>query len=374
MTIGILALFLTFYVISDGARAQTWALQWVPNRHRENVATTIGDALNRVGGYLRGTAMVALVLVVSFAAFAMMLGLPYVAPLAGLAVLGGFVPYIGGIIAMLVALVVAFGTVGATATFGLMVLLLAAVILAERFVRPAASGTSIKLHPAIILIALPLGAAAGGVIGFIVVLPLTAVALVVGGVIIRVLDPEMPTGTDAEIPGWVDRLAQWSWRLIAVVAAIAVMIYLVGLAPLIVAPVVVAAVIAATVAPFAGRLRARGWGGTWAALVTTGGAYLAIVLFLAVAIVQLASPIAEAIQAAIDASGQLTDDAGGTLAWIQSLVSVVGGELREALAAVVELIAVVTLVLVLAALLSFFFVRDAEQGSTGSRTGQSVAP
>jgi predicted PurR-regulated permease PerM len=359
VTIGILALFLTFFVLSDGSRAQEWALQGAPSRHRQRIRATFRDALARVGGYLRGTAMVALVLVLSFGAFGWLFGLPHVAPLAGLAVLGGFVPYIGGIVAMLIALLVGLGSVTPPAVLGLAVLMLAAIVIAERFVRPAASGRSIKFHPAVVLIALPIGAAAGGVIGFIVVLPITAVIMVVARVVIDALEPEEPSETDREVPGWFDRLAQWSWRSLAVIGAMAIVVFLVGLAPLVVAPIIMATVVAATIAPLAGRLRARGWNETWAALAVTGGAFLAIMAIIAIALAQLAEPIGEAIQAAIDASGQLSDDAGGTLAWIQPVVSAVSGELRRALSAVFEAIAVVGLVFVLAALLSFFFVRDA---------------
>ncbi len=359
VTIGILALFLTFFVLSDGSRAQEWALQGAPSRHRARIRAAFRDALARVGGYLRGTAMVALVLVIAFGALALLFGLPHVAPLAGLAVLGGFVPYIGGIIAMLVALLVGLATVTPPALLGLLVLMLAAIVLAERFVRPAVSGRSITLHPAVVLVALPIGAAAGGVIGFLVVLPVTAVITVVGRVIIDALEPEEPSETDSQVPGWFDRLAQWSWRSLAVIGALAIVVFLVGLAPLVVAPVILATVVAATIAPLAGRLSARGLGETWAALIVTGGAFLAIVAIIAIALAQLAEPLAGAIQAAIDASGQLSDDAGGTLAWIKSVVSAVGGELRQAVSAVIEAIAAVGLVLVLAALLSFFFIRDA---------------
>jgi predicted PurR-regulated permease PerM len=362
VTVGILALFLTFFVLSDGSRAQEWALQGAPSRHRARIRAAFRDALARVGGYLRGTALVSVVLAISFGGLAWLFGLPHIAPLAGLAVLGGFVPYIGGILAILVALLLGLGSVEPPAALGLVVLMLVAVVLAERFVRPAASGRSITIHPAVVLVALPIGAAAGGVIGFIVVLPITAVLMVVGRVVIDALEPEEPSEVDREVPGWFDRLAQWGWRSLAIIGAIAIVIFLIGLAPLIVATVILATVVAATIAPLAGRLRARGWNETLAALVVTGGAFLAIVAIIVIALAQLAEPIAGAIQAAIDASGELSDDAGGILAWLEPLVSALSGELRRALSAVFEVVAAVGLVLLLGAVLSFFFVRDAGRG------------
>jgi RNA polymerase sigma factor (sigma-70 family) len=48
VTIGILALFLTFFVLSDGDRAQEWALQGAPGRHRERIRAALQDALARL--------------------------------------------------------------------------------------------------------------------------------------------------------------------------------------------------------------------------------------------------------------------------------------------------------------------------------------
>lgn len=58
-TVGILATFLTFFFMMDGDKAWVWALSSA-NTWRREAITTAGDvALDRVGGYLRGTAVLA---------------------------------------------------------------------------------------------------------------------------------------------------------------------------------------------------------------------------------------------------------------------------------------------------------------------------
>ena len=79
VTVGILALFLTFFVLSDGDRAERWALQGTPEEHRERIRAADGEALRRVGGLLRGMAAVSVVLIVAYGAALAVLGVPHVA-------------------------------------------------------------------------------------------------------------------------------------------------------------------------------------------------------------------------------------------------------------------------------------------------------
>jgi predicted PurR-regulated permease PerM len=361
VTVAILALFLTFFVLSDGDRAEEWALQGTPQVHRERIRAADGEALRRVGGSLRGMAVVSVLLIAVYAAILAVLGVPHVAGLALLAVLGGVIPYLGAIIPIGAAVIVALVSIGTPATLVLLAALVAVTFVAERFVRPRVSGDAINLHPAVVLIVLPIGIAVAGVIGFIAAIPLTAVAVVVGRTIINALAPEQHEGPGS-VPGWYDRLAQWSWRLLVVFGAAAVVIFAIGQAPLIVGPIVLAAIVAATVAPMARGLRERGWGATLSAAVATGGVFLLIIGLIGLAVAQLAAPIAEAISSAIDAAGNASEAGGPSLEWLQSLVAVIGGDLRDAVQSIVAALAVVAIVFVLASLLAFYFLRDAGRG------------
>ena len=361
VTVGILALFLTFFVLSDGDRAERWALQGTPEEHRERIRKADGEALRRVGGLLRGMAAVSVVLMVAYGAALAVLGVPHVAGIASLAILGGVVPYIGALLPIAAAFIVATASIGAPGALVLLALMVAATILAERFVRPAAAGDSIRLHPAIVLIILPVGVALAGVMGFLVAIPLTAVAILVGRTIIEVLDAEGGP-TSGPVPGWFDRLAQWSWRLLVAIGALAVAFYAIGQAPFIIGPIVLGTIVAATVAPLTQGLRERGWGATLAAAVSVGGVFLLILGLIALAVTALAAPIASAVESAMDAAGNAAGEAGTALGWLESLSKVVGGELRQAIRTVVGAIAIIAIVFVVAGLLSFYFVRDAGRG------------
>lgn len=361
VTVAILALFLTFFVLSDGDRAEEWALQGTPREHRERIRAADGEVLRRVGGSLRGMAVVSVLLIAAYGAILALLGVPHVAGVASLGVLGGVIPYLGAIIPIGAAVILALASIETSATLVLLVALVGVTFIAERYVRPAVAGDAIRLHPAVILVVLPIGIAVAGVIGFVVAIPFTAVAIVLGRTIINALAPEQDEGPGS-VPGWYDRLAQWSWRLLVVFGAAAVVIFAIGQAPFIVGPIVLAAIVAATVAPMARGLRERGWGATLAAAVATGGVFLLIIGLIALALAQLAAPMADAIGSAIDAARNANEASGPSLEWLESLVAVIGGGLRDVVRSIAGALAIVSIVFVLASLLAFYLLRDAGRG------------
>ena len=364
-TVGILTVFLTFFVLRDGAQAWAWLLQATPARKRERIEASSRDALDRVGGYLRGTAILSAALAVAYGSFLVVLGVPTPVLLAVVVFLGGFVPYLGNFVAMIVVLLVALSTVGPQTTLILLILMMVAHSLLNNLLRPVVYGRSVHLHPALVLIALPVGAAMAGVVGLFAAIPVTAVGVALGGAIINALEPDPEAYPDVEVSGWVDRLAQWSWRLLAALGVAAVAVFVVAQAPLVVIPIVLAGVIAATVVPLAGRLRGRGWGGTRAALAATGGAFAAILVVVILAVVALAPPISEAIGAAIDGGQELSDGTDGALGWVGTLAQTFGVGVLRAIAALVSATGAMTVVLVLSALLSFYFLRDLPIGWRG---------
>ena len=358
VTVGILALFLTFFMLQDGQKAWAWMLQPTNAHKRELIDSSGQDAVGRVGGYLRGTAVLSAIRAVAYGVFLWLFGVPYALMLAVLVFVGGFIPYLGGIVSMVVVLLVALGTVGTQTTVILMLLVLVTSAVVSNVVRPAVYGKAMHLHPAIILIALPAGAAVAGIIGLFVAIPVTALVVAIGGAAIAALEPEEPPASGGLVSGWVDRLAQWSWRLLAAIGVSAVALFVIGQAPVVVTPVLLATIIAATMAPLARVLRRRGWSAGLASLAVTGGAVLAIVFVVVVAVVQLAPALRGTVAASVDGAASLEDDAGGTLAWVESAAQTIGDGVLSAMAAILQAIGAASVVFVLAALLSFYFLRD----------------
>ena len=96
-TVAILATFLTFFFMMDGDKAWMWVLSSANTWRRDAITTSGHVALERVGGYLRGTAVIAAVDAVAEGLFLVILGVPLAAPLAVIVFFGRFIPYIGGL-------------------------------------------------------------------------------------------------------------------------------------------------------------------------------------------------------------------------------------------------------------------------------------
>ena len=143
----------------------------------------------------------------AYAVFLVVLGVPHMLPLAIFVVLGGFIPYVGPFLAMAAVLLVALGTVGPQATLVLLVLMLIANGIVNNFLRPIVYGRSVHLHPAIMIIAIPAGAAIAGIIGVFAAIPVTAFAVAIGGALVDALEPDTGPRPDRLVAGWIDRLA-----------------------------------------------------------------------------------------------------------------------------------------------------------------------
>ena len=180
---------LLFFFLRDGDRI--WAFFMRPFRgERLERGRRIGTTSVKVlGGYVRGTAIIALVDAVGIGIGLAILQVPLALPLAVIVFLGAFIPLVGatvaGILAALVALV---------ANGPLVALIVVAIVIVVNqvegdFLQPVVMAQSLKLHPLVILIALTAGTIVGGIVGAVLAVPLTAV----GWAIIKVWDGPDPS-------------------------------------------------------------------------------------------------------------------------------------------------------------------------------------
>jgi len=366
VTVAILSGILLFFLLQDGDKAWVWTIQAASDWRRERITSSGDDALQRVGGYLRGTAVLAALRAATDLVFLFLLGVPLAAPLAVLVFFGGFIPYVGGFVTTVILLIAAYSAVSPQAALVLFVLIAITNVILNNVVRPVVYGKTVHIHPAVVLIALPAGATVAGIVGLFVAVPVVAFITAVAGALIAVIEPER---TDAArdtglVPGWLDRLAQWSWRLLVGAALMGFVIAVVIQVPLVVVPVVLAIVLAATFLPILNGLTQRGWGRNRAALTITAGAFLIISVILAATtfvLVEQLQPIAA--QASTGAS-KIASAAGGALGGVESATTETSDALLKAATALVASTASFVVIVVLATLLTFYFLRDGSRAWT----------
>lgn len=359
-TIVLLAVFLLFFLVTDADRAIAWLLQATNGWQRAMIAGGAVTARARMGQSLRETALRAVLLGGVTLAAAFVLGLPAPLALGVLVFGGGFVPLLGLVAATAAVGLVALGAAGAPAALLMVAVLAGATIFLPRLLGPG-RWHGHGVHPAVVLVALTLGAVIAGPLGLILAVPAVIVIVEIAPELITALNGgaglEPTTGI---VPRWLDRLAQWSWRLLVLAAVAAVAVYGLLQIPLLVVPFVFAAVAAATLAPGVAVLLRRGLTPTTASLGLTVGGFGLIVAILGVTLAALAGPLEEIVANARAGAGSIDDLVGADA--VASLLATVGPALIQALAVVLAGLAGLAVAIVLGAILTFYLLRDGTRG------------
>jgi putative heme transporter len=353
----ILGGFLTFYLLQDGDKAWAWLVAPISGWRADAITNSGRIALDRVGGYLRGTAILAATDAISDFIFLVILGVPLAGPLAVLVFVGGFIPYLGGFLSTTVLVLVTWSTNGPTDVVILLVLITIMNIFQGNILAPLIYGKSLEVHPALVLIALPAGAAMFGVMGLFAALPVLAFALAIAPAFILVLDIDpAERSRPALVPMWLDRLGQWSWRALIAVGIAAVIVTAAVRIPMVILPVILGIVLAATLDPSTDALRRRGWSRGVSALTVTLGTALIIAGIVVLTLITMIGPLQEMLAAAEDGADQGILASLGLADLIHAFTS---GFLQD-VAGLVSGLASLGVVLLLSSLLTFYFLRDGE--------------
>ncbi|MCX7512210.1 AI-2E family transporter [Frateuria hangzhouensis] len=172
----VLVLFILFFFLKDGP--SIWRFLIGPLRPAWHARVThAGDrAIGVLGGYLRGTALVALVDTVFIGGTVWILGVPMAVPLSILVLLGAFVPIVGATVTGVIAALVALVTVGLNAAIWVSAVVIVVNQLEGNLLSPVVLGRSLHLHSLAVLLALTAGTILGGIVGTLLAVPITGVA------------------------------------------------------------------------------------------------------------------------------------------------------------------------------------------------------
>jgi putative heme transporter len=194
----IVAFVLLFFFLKDSERITGWLLDRTPSHRRADLTAVGGRAWSTLGGYFRGTAIVAAVDAIGIGIGLSLIGVPLVLPLMLLTFFGGFLPLVGATVAGFVAVLVALVSLGfleALLTLGVVVLVQQ---LESNILEPYVLGRAVRLHPIVVLLSLMTGAVVAGLVGAFLAVPVAAVGAAVGN--------EVRLRREAEPPGGVPRM------------------------------------------------------------------------------------------------------------------------------------------------------------------------
>jgi len=171
-----------FYLLKDRDRLLTAMRDGIPADWREDAWSVMAICERVFGRWLRG--QIVLCFAVGIATFAGLMALSLVDPIFGrfavlLAVIAGIlelVPIIGPIISMVPTLLLAATTGRVEAIVAVVVLYVIVQQLENQLLVPRIQGGAVEMHPAIVILALAIGASIAGLIGAIFALPVAAAA------------------------------------------------------------------------------------------------------------------------------------------------------------------------------------------------------
>ncbi|MFN8631108.1 MAG: AI-2E family transporter [Chloroflexota bacterium] len=360
-TVIVLAAFLVFFFLRDGDRAWFWCFQAADSAKRARITAAGEDALARVGGYLRGTTVLSGVIALTDLVFLVILGVPLAGPLCVLVFLSGYIPYFGGIVTTGLIVLVTLGTQGVVAVIALLAMIAVRNAILGYFIRPIVYGRSVSIHPALVLLSLPAGFQLAGVVGLFAAVPVTAVVLAVARAVVAVVEPDPKPPLPELVPAWLDRMAQWSWRLLVGVALVYLVVIAFGAVPMVLIPLVLGTILAATLEPIVRWLIGRGQTRARAAAIAVGGSFVLIAVSLLLSIAVLAQEGASMARAIGDGAGSVSDSAGGNLAILASAVRALSSGGLQTIISIASGIASAAAITVLATLIAFYFLRDGQR-------------
>jgi predicted PurR-regulated permease PerM len=185
---------LLFYVLTDFPNISTWI-----GGHMGRLPVDVGegiveDAVGAMRGYFRATTITGFAVAAVIGAAMLLMGVPLAVTVALVTFLTCYIPYFGAIISGAFAFLVALGSNGLTAALILLVVVLVTQNVLQTLINARVMGTSLNLHPLVVLVVTMLGGIFAGLLGAALAAPIAALLISAGKRLSEAFGP------DAEVP------------------------------------------------------------------------------------------------------------------------------------------------------------------------------
>ena len=178
---------LSFYLVADAERAQGVLYSIVPREHHPRLTRILTNLETIVGGYMRGQVITCVAIGVFALALLLILHVPNALVLALFAAVVDVLPFVGGLMVIIPAVLSAL-PLGLPIAGIVLVAFLLYMEFESRVLVPRVYGRVLRLSPAVVILALVAGGTLMGIIGALLALPIAAGLLM----ILRELHLEMP--------------------------------------------------------------------------------------------------------------------------------------------------------------------------------------
>ena len=162
--------FILFYLLKDGEKLPRFFVNMLPPRMRNDAKIILRDADHQISSYIQGQILVAICIGIMISIGFLIIGMDYALLLGVLAMFTSVVPYLGPLIAITPAVIIAI------VTSPLMLVKLAVVgrlfnLIDGKFISPQIMGKSLHTHPITIIFVLLTAGSLFGVPGVVLGIP-----------------------------------------------------------------------------------------------------------------------------------------------------------------------------------------------------------
>lgn len=173
-TVLMTAPFVLFYLLKDSTKFQNFVISKLPSKFQKPVEETLDEIDNKLGSYISGQMLVSLCIGVLLFIGYQIIGLPYAISLATLAAILSIVPYLGPILAITPAMLVAFAS-DWVMVVKMLIVWFVVQFLEGNFISPNIMGRSMNQHPLTVIFVIIIAANMMGIVGAIIGIPVYAI-------------------------------------------------------------------------------------------------------------------------------------------------------------------------------------------------------
>ncbi|MFJ7751706.1 AI-2E family transporter [Arthrobacter sp. NPDC097144] len=164
-----------FYFLKDGEKIWAFILRWFHGERLQKARLSGTRAMEVLGGYVRGTAIVAAVDSICIGAALFILQVPLALPLSVIVFVGSFIPLVGATAAGVLAALIALVANGPVVAMIVVIVIILVNQVEGNFLQPVVMGRTLSIHALVILLALTAGTILAGIVGAILSVPIAAV-------------------------------------------------------------------------------------------------------------------------------------------------------------------------------------------------------
>ena len=166
--------FVLFFLLKDASKFNKFVIGLLPSKLERSVSETIDEIDEKVGSYIQGQMLVSLCIGIMLFIGYNVIGLHYAFSLATIAAFLSIVPYLGPVIAITPAMLVAAST-SWVMVVKMLVVWGVVQFLEGNIISPNIMGRSMNMHPLTVIFVILIGVNISGVVGAILGIPVYSI-------------------------------------------------------------------------------------------------------------------------------------------------------------------------------------------------------